>query len=362
MAKILIVDDEPVNRDILIAFLDESGHELIEAGNGQEALDQVKKHSPDLLLLDIMMPELDGFEVTRRLRAQVTEYLPIVLVTARADQASRIEGLDVGADEFLTKPVDARELTLRVSNLLRLRARERELTKLHVEQVELHRFKDEMAALIAHDLKNPVAAVIANLSFLRKEAGLPEHVSESLEDASIASQRVLRLIQNLQDIGQLESDRIQIRRSPTQLSQLANKVMAEYGLLLRSKDITVQVAIEPGLRASLDVDLVTRLVASLFDSAVRVTPAHGRIDIGATLEPSGTVRLTLGHSGAPIPPAARPLLFEKYAQSGAKVARTSLGLGFYFCRLVAEAHGGSISADETAEHPTLFKIELSGAG
>ena len=75
MAKILIVDDEPVNRDILIAFLDDSGHELIEAGNGQEALDQVAKHAPDLLLLDIMMPELDGFEVIRRLRASVTEWV-----------------------------------------------------------------------------------------------------------------------------------------------------------------------------------------------------------------------------------------------------------------------------------------------
>lgn len=360
MAKILIVDDEPVNRDVLIAFLDESGHELIEAGTGQEALAQVKQHAPDLVLLDVMMPEIDGFEVVRRLRAQVSEYLPIILVTARSDLDSRIEGLDVGADEFLTKPVDARELVLRVSNLLRLRARERELVKLHVEQVELHRFKDEMAALIAHDLKNPVSAVIANLSFLKKEPGLSEHMAESLEDASVASQRVLRLIQNLQDIGKLESERIAIRRSSAQLSQLASKVRAEYGLLLRSKDITVRVTIDPGLRASIDVDLVTRLVASLFDSAVRVTPAHGRIDIGGGIDADGTVRLTLGHGGAPIPAAARPLLFEKYAQAGAKVGRTSLGLGFYFCRLVAEAHGGSISAEETAEYPTLFRVELPG--
>jgi two-component system sensor histidine kinase/response regulator len=360
MAKILIVDDEPVNRDVLIAFLDGAGHELIEAGNGKEALEQVAKHSPDLLLLDLMMPELDGFGVIRQLRAQVTEYLPIILVTARADQASRVEGLDVGADEFLTKPVDPRELVLRVSNLLRLRSRERELLKMHVEQVELHRFKDELAALIAHDLTNPVSAVIANLSFLRQEAGLPEPFAEALEDASVASQRVLRLIQNLQDVGRLESDHVQIKRAPTQLAALAHKVVAEYGLLLRSKDITVRVTIDPGLRASIDVDLVTRLAASLFDRAVRVTPAHGRIDIGGELEPSGTVRLTLGHGGAPIALAARLGLFEKYGQPGAKVGRTSLGLGFYFCRLVAEAHGGSIAVDETADHPTLFRVELGG--
>ncbi|HWE31491.1 MAG TPA: HAMP domain-containing sensor histidine kinase, partial [Polyangia bacterium] len=208
--------------------------------------------------------------------------------------------------------------------------------------------------------KNPVAAVIANLSFLKAEPGLSEHMLESIEDASVASQRVLRLIQNLQDIGKLESERITVRRAPAQLAQLANKVMAEYGLLLRSKDITVRVTIDPSLRASIDVDLVTRLVASLFDSAVRVTPAHGHIDIGGALGADGTVRLTLGHGGAPIPAASRPFLFEKYAQSGAKVGRTSLGLGFYFCRLAAEAHGGSIVADETPEHPTLFKIELAG--
>lgn len=360
MAKILIVDDEPVNRDVLIAFLDESGHELLEAGNGQEALEQVARHSPDLLLLDIMMPEIDGFEVIKRLRATITEYLPIILVTARADQASRVRGLHVGADEFLTKPVDARELILRVSNLLRLRQRERELLKLHVEQVELHRFKDDMAALIAHDLKNPVAAVIANLNFLKKEPGLSEHMSEALEDASVASQRVLRLIQNLQDVGRLEADRIQIKRTPTQLAGLANRVMAEYGLLMRSKDITVRVMIDPGLRASIDPDLVTRLTASLFDSAVRVTPAHGRIDIGGTLEPDGTVRLTMGHGGSPIPLEVRPALFEKYARPGVKVGRSSLGLGFYFCRLVAEAHGGSIAVEETADYPTLFRVELGG--
>src|SRR5438445_5812976 len=148
MAKILIVDDEPVNRELLHAYLDGSDHELIDAASGEMALVLTKEQRPDLVLLDVMMPGLDGFETTRRLKAELTnELLPVVLVTALADHESRLRGLRAGADEFLTKPVDRHELLLRVSNLLSLRAHQVALVRRNVELIELQRFREEMSAM-----------------------------------------------------------------------------------------------------------------------------------------------------------------------------------------------------------------------
>ena len=121
--RILVVDDNPTNRDILEARLTANGYEVLHAGDGEEALTAVKEHLPDLILLDVMMPKLDGIEVCRRLKADpALPFMPIVLVTAKSDSQDIVDGLDAGADEYLTKPIDQKTLVARVKALLRLKA------------------------------------------------------------------------------------------------------------------------------------------------------------------------------------------------------------------------------------------------
>jgi two-component system sensor histidine kinase/response regulator len=363
MATILIVDDEPVNRELLLAFLDQRGHTLIEAQTGHEALAQAKAHPPDLVLLDVMLPDIDGFEVTRRLRAQwTTEYLPIVLVTALQDRANLVRGLEAGADEFLRKPVDGRELMVRVGNLLRLRQREVELMQRNVQQMELQRFKDELSTMVVHDLRNPLAAVVANLGFLESEGSeLDAYLREAIEDAAVASQRVLRLVQNLADLAHLEAQRLTLARSTLALAPLLEGVLAQHQMAMRSKQLEVHTAVDPRFELTADPELMPRLLESLVDNAVRHTPARGRIELSAELidgDGDARARLRVGHSGPALPLEARPSLFEKYAQQSPLFAGTKLGLGLYFCRLVAEAHGGRIWLEESAELPTVFALEL----
>src|SRR5437868_5677361 len=153
MAIILIVDDEALNRELLHAYLESSEHTLIDAESGEDALAAVARERPDIVLLDVMMPGLSGFDTVERIKAATRDqFLPVVLVTALADHDSRLRGLRAGADEFLTKPVDRHELLLRVANLLSLRAKESALIAHNVELVELQRFRDEMSAMIVHDL------------------------------------------------------------------------------------------------------------------------------------------------------------------------------------------------------------------
>ncbi len=121
--RILIADDNETNRDILEARLTANGYEVLHAGDGEEALAAAKEQRPDLILLDVMMPKLDGFEVCRRLKADpALSFVPIILVTAKADSKDVVEGLDAGADEYLTKPIDQKALVARVKALLRLKA------------------------------------------------------------------------------------------------------------------------------------------------------------------------------------------------------------------------------------------------
>src|SRR5690349_9816486 len=167
MVKILVVDDQRPNRELLRALLEEPGVSIVEAASGTEAIELARRTFPDLVLLDVMMPGLDGFETTRLLKEEAGEvFLPVVLVTALADRDARLRGFDVGADEFLTKPLDRHELRLRVRNLLALRGKEMTLRDRNVSLLELIRFRDEMSAMLIHDLKNPAAIVDLSLDFL----------------------------------------------------------------------------------------------------------------------------------------------------------------------------------------------------
>ena len=362
MGRILIVDDEPLNRELLRAYLEDHGHELIEADSGGRALELVKSGAPDVVLLDVMMPGLDGFQTTERIKAQTGgDFLPVILITALADLASRNRGLKCGADEFLTKPVDRQELLVRVGNLLALRAKERELLRRNVELIELTRYKEEMSALLVHDLKNPMSVILSGLDFASRAHALDEEVHEALGDALGASRRVMRLIANLVDLMRLESSRLEPRREPTALGPLLATLIAQRASLTRHRQITVNQRLGADAVASIDRDLIARVFENLLDNALQHTPTGG--EVRAWIEHTGgAVQLRLGNSGPPIPPELRPVVFEKYRQASSALGRMNLGLGLYFCRLAVEAHGGRMWVEESADLPAVFGCELPRAG
>ena len=168
-ASILIVDDEEQNRSLLRAMLG-SQHRLLEAANGPAALEILGAERIDLVLLDVMMPGMTGYEVCKRIKERPGEpFLPVLLVTALSEQEQKNLGLQAGADDFLAKPVDRRELLLRVRAFLRLRSQDA-LIRLQLKQLaELQHTKDEMLSLMVHDLRSPLAGIIAHLNLVLEE-------------------------------------------------------------------------------------------------------------------------------------------------------------------------------------------------
>jgi two-component system sensor histidine kinase/response regulator len=360
LAHILVVDDNAQNRELLLIYLSSDGHEITEAASGDEALLRASESLPDLALLDIMMPGLNGFETAVRLKKLAgDEFLPVLLVSSLQDPSSRILGLKMGADDFLSKPLDRSELRARVTNLLMLRSKERELRTRNHELLELQHFRDEMSALLVHDLKNPISIVLSNVEFVSKSPRLNDEEREAIDDARIAGYRTLRLLANLLDITRSEAGRLVLRRARVKLRELVTAVIERYQRLSAGRGVTMELVIDPKLEVDVDADLVTRVIENILDNSLRFTPHQGRIVLDAAQLDAGVV-FTIGNNGPPIPAVSRERIFDKFAQGDSNLRRSNIGLGLYFCRLVAEAHGGSIRVDETAELPTVFVMTLPG--
>jgi signal transduction histidine kinase len=357
MARILVVDDEPLNRHLLRACFRESGHEIVEARDGHEALIAAEDAIPDLVLLDVMMPGMNGYDCVRQLRALFAgELVPIMLVTALHDREARMTGLAAGADEFLTKPIDREELMVRSGNLLALRAREIALQQRNVELAELQRFQDETMAMLVHDLKNPLAVIQSSVDYLLGLGQGDGDAREALDDCRQAGSRIARLVGNILEVAHAESGRLTLRIATTALAPLIETVMGPRRAGFERRGVTVEV--DAPVSAEIDRDLMARVIENLIDNAGRHTPQGGQVRIWA-VPVAGGVELRVGNSGPAIAVASRALVFEKYTQVwDAHSSTGSVGLGLYFCRLAVEAHGGTIWIEESGALPAVFALRV----
>ena len=225
------------------------------------------------------------------------------------------------------------------------------------ELVELGRFKDEVAAMIVHDLKNPLAVILSNSDFVIEGFDGSSERREALEESQTAARRILRLLANLDDVARLEGDTLEVRVSPIDLARLLRSIVEQRRVSSATRQVAMIMKPGEGCFVTVDVDLVTRTVENILDNAFRYVPEGGRIEIELR-ETEAHVEIRIGNSGPPIPAEARVAIFEKYGQSGVRLGRRNLGLGLYFCRLAAEAQGGRISVDETETLPALFTVSL----
>jgi two-component system sensor histidine kinase/response regulator len=356
MHRILIVDDELTNRCLLRAMLEDEASVVLEAASGIEALEIAQRSAPDLVLLDVMMPRMDGFETTRRLKQEVGDlFLPVVLVTALSDRESRLRGLEAGADDFLTKPIDPIELRTRIRNLVTLRDRELRLRERNLDLLELIRFRDELSSLLIHDLKSPIAVVHMCLSHLGDRISADPDSLEALSDARMSIERANRIVENMLDLVRMESRRLVLHRSPARPADLLSSVAEARAPMVRNRTVRLDLQVDRELQVSADVDLLTRVIENVVDNSLRFVPIGGRIVMKA--EANGEVAsITIGNDGPSIPRAMRESIFEKYTR-GESAGRTNHGLGLYFCRLAMEAHGGRIWVKDEPL-PAVFCMEL----
>lgn len=359
--RILIVDDEPVNVALLEAILRPHGWETVSAVNGQEALGVLETERVDMMLLDVMMPVLDGYETLRRVRATAARAtLPIVLVTAASDRAARLRGFELGADEFLEKPVDRALLLTRVRTLLALTTARAELIERARMLEMLHLERRELMDLIVHDLKNPLSVINTNLRYLEKK--LPPGLvplQEALLDATTASDRMKGLIVDLLSVERMDRAELQLRRQEVNVAALVEEVARTHRREAELQNLRVSTELSSNIGVvRADGDLLRRVVENLVENALHHTPQNGAIEI--RVESTDELEIVISNTGAPIPAHLRDTLFAKFTR-GEGDTRSRFGLGLYFCKRVATAHQGTMTLVDRLGWPVSFRFAVPAA-
>ncbi|MFZ0391274.1 MAG: response regulator [Calditrichia bacterium] len=369
-ATILIVEDNPESVNLLTYFLEPAGYRVVVAQTGTEAVSAVEREKPDMILLDVVLPEMNGFEICERLKKnQETFHIPIIMITALKELKDKIKGLEAGADDFITKPFENVELLTRVKSLLRLkfyhdelRRRNKELEKQKTALEREDHLKKELTNLIVHDMKNPLFVIQGNLQMMEMNQEALHQQDPLVYTSRIArsSRSLLRMILNLLDISRLEQNLLEIEPVPADLRAMTEEVIAAYQDIPEHQHKTVHLKCgEDPDSVYVDKDIFERVLDNLMTYVFANTPPNMSIFIECR-QNGETARLMISHDGTPIPNKFKQKIFSKNAQPELKEAgfKPARGLGLIFCRLALEAQNGRIFLDNACEDRNCFVVEV----
>lgn len=344
---ILAVDDIPDNLLLVQLALEQEGHRVVLAHNGETALKQIKQVPPSLILLDVMMPGMDGYEVTRRIRQDRNiPFIPILLVTAR-EESSLVEGLDAGADEFVRKPFQIEELQARVRSMLRF--------KETIDQ------RENFVSCLTHDLRTPLVAANRMLNLITQQAfgDVTGEQREAIANIVNSNDNMLEMLNTLLETHHYELGQKALSFAPINLQQMIREVVAELNPLATEKQIELLVS---GMESQIpqvkgDRLELRRVITNLIGNAIKFTD-QGKVEI--CLEQNDTeVLVRVADTGIGISPKDQTSIFQRYHQGNHR--RAGKGLGLYLCQQIINAHQGELKVKSAVGKGTTFTFSLPQA-
>ena len=364
--SVLVVDDEQDNFDVVEFILFTEGYELNYVTSGQEALVFLENSQPDVILLDVMMPEMDGIEVCRQIKAHlIWRYIPIVMVTALNSKADLARALNTGADDFISKPVSPVELRARVRSMLRIKQQHdalefllKEKEALLEKQVESLQLRQDMSNMVVHDLRNPLTIIIMSCGLL-KLTHLEEKQLNKVEQISQAGNRLQSLIDSLLMMAKLESGKFLLNITEVNLSLLGKAVVQDFHAIATQKKIEfVSHLPEPDHQVLVDEILLRRALDNLLSNAFKFSPENSQVTLIIEDSSSSTIKIQVKDRGPGIREEVKEKIFDKYEIGNIIRGVSQTGLGLAFCKMAVEAHGGKISVDSNEPNGSIFTLEI----
>lgn len=361
--KILIVEDKQDNIDLISYFLKPQNYDIQVAMDGEAGLEKVTTCNPDIILLDIMLPKMNGFEVCERIKKNpATRFIPVIMITALKDLKDKIHSLEVGADDFITKPFENVELLTRVKSLLRIKKYHDELEQKNKALLRMDQFKDELAHLIVHDMKNPIFVIQGNLQMMGmgmndSTAGVLKKYVDRIERST---QHLLRMVLNLIDISKIESGKMKLNREMIKVNETIEKCVQKIWDYPENKDKKVKLNLSKDVTLlSLDNSVFERVLDNIITFSSSNVNANGEVVINTNFE-NDEVKIEIMDDGIQIPAKYQHAVFEKFSQVEIKNEgyRVGRGLGFTYSKLAVEAHHGSIYLDNSATVGNKFIIHI----
>ncbi|MBF5045263.1 response regulator [Aggregicoccus sp. 17bor-14] len=366
VATILNVNDDEANRYMVGRMLQMAGYRVIEAGTGLEAL-QKAQTKPDVIILDIKLPDLSGYEVCARLRANPDTASIAVLHTSATfvTPDKKAKGLDGGADAYLTQPFEATELVATVRSLIRLRHAEREMRRKAEELAEADKRKDEFLAMLAHELRNPLAAITTAVGILDRRPAPDEKEARMRGIIQRQARHLSRLVDDLLDVSRITQGKVELRRERCDLRALLEHALTTERPLMEARGLTLEVDLpQRPLWMEADCTRLEQVFVNLLDNAAKYTDGGGCVKVSVAVERVAADALAVVRvkdSGIGIPPEALARVFDLFAQVDTTLERSrgGLGIGLTLVRSLVQMHGGRVSAlSEGLGYGSEFVVRL----
>lgn len=361
---ILIVDDDLTSLQVLLEMVRRQGYRVRLVSDGEQAIEAVQSEPPDLILLDIAMPGLDGYEVCRRLKADgQARDVPIIFISGLSETMDKVRAFSVGGVDYVTKPFRFGEVQARIATHLKIRRFQLELERQNQQLQEgyqqlrqLEDLRDNLVQFIVHDLRTLLMGLHGNLELLGTAEAevLSEKGRRYLANARAASESMIEMISSLLDVSKMEAQQMLLNLTSCELVSMVREVLAGMELFGGHRRWKLEAPEEPVVLRG-DADLLARVFRNLLSNALKFTPDGGCIRVG--IEPNGeSIRAFVQDEGPGIPVEFHGKIFEKFGQVEVRGQghKYSTGLGLTFCKMVVEAHGGQIGVESEVGQGSTF--------
>ncbi|MBE9562098.1 MAG: HAMP domain-containing histidine kinase [Proteobacteria bacterium] len=352
----MIIDDERSQRLKLESMLKQENYNITLLADGREIFTELARRMPDLIILDLMMPGIDGFEICRRIKADVKfQNIPIILVTILDTKKALTQGIDAGADDFLQKPVTSLELRARVRSMLRIKRQYDEL------QATLQ-IREELSNMIVHDMSSPIISVLLHATLMEektKDAELKKH----LEMIRLSAERLDSFVNDMLMLAKMEESKLRLNPTTVDVNNIILEAEKHFIIIANSKNIELKLVLpEPSFTMQLDRNLFWRVIGNLLANALQYSPSGSTVTLSLTNKHTNNkphLCMQVIDQGSGIPEEYRNRIFEKFEVVDLKKQGiVQVGLGLTFCKMAVDAHGGMISVRPNHPKGAIFVVEI----
>jgi two-component system, sensor histidine kinase and response regulator len=360
--QVLLIDDTPANIDVLARTLEPEGYKILIANNGEKGIKIASHLKPDLILLDIMMPTMDGFAVCKSLKLNPETYdIPVIFCTAKTEVSDMVNGFAVGAVDYITKPYRQAEVLARVKTHLQLRHNINLLAQRNAELDQLNKTKNKFLGIAAHDLRNPIGIInMLSLLFRDEFDDCPrQEVLEGLDMMFKASEIMLNLVNDLLDVSAIENGNLNLNCQPGSLLELVQSRLNLSRFHAEHKNIRIESKLMEIPEYSFDANRLGQVFDNLIGNAIKFSPPETTIWVRLEVI-DGTPCFSVRDQGPGFDKDDWNNLFKEFQQLSAKPTdgEKSTGLGLVIVKKIVDAHHGSIEVQNHPDGGALFKVFL----
>jgi signal transduction histidine kinase len=361
--RILVVEDSPLTRRKLRFLLQHKGYQVFEARSGEEALWLAPECRPDLILLDVMLDGINGFETCRRLKRMPSLLeVPVIFLTGKSETQDIVEGFEAGASDYIAKPFRPAEAFPRIQTHLKVRLLS-DFRRQNIEQLRsLNQAKDRFLRMASHDLRNPLSAICGLTEMMAEESfgELNDEQKEILSSIGTAADGMAALLRDLLEISSLEKEKEECSFSRQSLSEVAQSVVHLAKAPARKKGIEVVMHTDgSNFEGDFDKNQIRRVLENLVSNAIKFSPFNTvvTVDLARRAE---TLEVRVSDAGSGVPETEQHLLFKEFSRTSVRPTNgeESTGLGLSICRKIVQSHGGEIGMENLPQGGACFSFQL----